>query len=109
MIKKNKELIDGAEKEKIQMWEGGRYRASGIKAAIAAKYMGIAPLNELSYDSQVMRDRTPTSPVLYMNDKALEDEPSAVRDAMAPAQFAAGWYYGITYEDKSDELLKCYA
>ena len=51
MIKKNKESIEGANKEKIQMWEGGRYRASGINAAIAAKYMGITPLNELSYDN----------------------------------------------------------
>ena len=27
---------------------------------------------------------------------------------MAPAQFAAGWYYGIAKEDKRDELLKCF-
>ena len=28
---------------------------------------------------------------------------------MAPAQFAAGWLYGVTSEDNRDEVLKCYA
>ena len=30
------------------------------------------------------------------------------RDPYAPAQFMAGWYYGIAEKDKRDELLKCY-
>ena len=30
------------------------------------------------------------------------------RDPYAPAQFTAGWYYGIAEKDKRDEILKCY-
>ena len=28
---------------------------------------------------------------------------------MAPAQFAAGWFDGISHEDKRDDLYKCYS
>ena len=30
------------------------------------------------------------------------------RDPQAPAQFTAGWYYGIAQEDKRDDLMQCY-
>ena len=30
------------------------------------------------------------------------------RDDMAPAQFVAGWYYGVSTEDKRDDILKCF-
>ena len=30
------------------------------------------------------------------------------RDPYAPAQFMAGWYYGISEQDKRDQLFDCY-
>ena len=31
------------------------------------------------------------------------------RDSTAPAQFTAGWYYGVSTEDKRDQILECFA
>ena len=30
------------------------------------------------------------------------------RDNTAPAQFSAGWYYGLSTEDKRDQILECF-
>ena len=30
------------------------------------------------------------------------------RDPTAPAQYIAGWFYGVSLEDDRDELLKCF-
>jgi len=30
------------------------------------------------------------------------------RDATAPAQFVAGWYYGVIGDDKRDYIIDCY-
>ena len=33
---------------------------------------------------------------------------NTVRDPYAPAQFSAGWLYGLTYEDRRDEIVNCF-
>ena len=30
------------------------------------------------------------------------------RDSYAPAQFTAGWYYGISGKDKRDKIVECF-
>ena len=44
---------------------------------------------------------------------AVEQNPptleTSTRDNTAPAQFTAGWYYGVSTEDKRDEILECFA
>jgi hypothetical protein len=32
----------------------------------------------------------------------------SLRDNTAPAQFSAGWYYGVSTEDKRDQILECF-
>ena len=43
---------------------------------------------------------------------AVEQNPptliTSTRDNTAPAQFTAGWYYGVSTEDKRDEILECF-
>ena len=87
MIEKNKEWVEGAEAAKIEQWKDGKYFVSGKFAAMAAQYMGIAP--PMKEDNAVMTD-------------------GSDRDPYAPAQFTAGWYWGIAEKDKRDEILKCY-
>ena len=44
---------------------------------------------------------------------AVEQNPptleTSTRDNTAPAQFTAGWFYGVSTEDKRDEILECFA
>ena len=89
IIQKNKEQIESCEVRKIELWNDGSYFASGTYAAMAAEEMGIIPPNPSPWDNTVMTD-------------------GSDRDPYAPAQFMAGWYYGIAQEDKRDNLLKCY-
>ena len=57
MIAKNKEWVDGAEKNKLELWKAGNYFVSGKFAAMAAQYMGIAPPNgQLLESSQAESD-----------------------------------------------------
>ena len=87
MIEKNKEWVDGAEAGKLEQWKAGNYFVAGKFAAMAAQYMGIAPPNgQLEVRSQTKSDRDP----------------------YAPAQFTAGWYYGIAGKDKRDKIVECF-
>ena len=45
---------------------------------------------------------------MYLHDVpnyALKDD---FKDKYTPAQFFAGWYYGLTTHDKRDKILDCY-
>ena len=50
--------------------------------------MGLAPPKKNTWSQSVMSDTT--------------------RDPTAPAQWIAGWYYGVDSKDKRDDILKCY-
>ena len=46
---------------------------------------------------------------IFLDNAPAEQLSASNRDAMAPAQFAAGWFDGISHEDKRDDLYKCYS
>ena len=48
-------------------------------------------------------DWKPTDSLLKIGSQSESD-----RDQYAPAQFTAGWYYGISGKDKRDEIVECY-
>lgn len=67
-------------------WSNGDYRAAGMYEAQIAQYLDLAPN---PYYSTFDADK---------------------RDPMAPAQFAAGWLYGISFqtEEHRDEIVNCF-
>ena len=88
MVEKNKQEIEAAEKAKIELWKEAKYGEAGYQSAISAQLYGLAPEKKTTWGQTVMSDTT--------------------RDPQAPAQWLAGWYYGIAQEDKRDDILKCY-
>jgi hypothetical protein len=64
----------------IQLWQDGNYHISGKFAATAVELIGLAP---------------PTTDYELTND----------RDPFAPAKFTAGWYYGISGDDRRHEII----
>ena len=85
VFKENKAVIIRDVDLEIREWKQGVHFNSGMFAG---------QIQKVFLDAQ---DNTP----------ALEEGPK--KDPMAPAEFAAGWYYGVTEEDKRTDILSCYA
>ena len=84
----NKAVIDRDIDLEIKQWKEGVYFNSGMFAGQVGKvFLDNAPQSETSRS--------------FMSD--------TTRDTTAPAQFAAGWYYGVTSIDKRDDILDCFA
>ena len=78
----NKDLIDRDVDLELREWQEGVFFNSGMFAGqISQVFLSNLPADELSYD---------------------------FKDKYVPAQFYAGWYYGLTTHDKRDKILDCY-
>ena len=83
----NKAVVDRDIDLELREWEEGVFFNSGMFAGQIGKiFLDNAPA------SQPVRS--------FMSD--------TTRDPTAPAQYIAGWFYGIAQEDDRDELLKCF-
>ena len=72
-MKKYKNFIDQLGSEMITEWNNGDYRAAGMYDGEIAQYMGLVP--------------NPYNALESIDDM----------DPEAPAQFIAGWLYGISW------------
>ena len=82
--KKYKAEIDKSFENEIGQWDLGVYFNSGMFAGYGMQYYGLAP------------------------ERKAEEATEETRDPMAPAQFVAGWFYGVSTEDKTKDILACY-
>lgn len=88
-VEKYAEQINKSFSLEILEWQQGVYFNSGMFAGYIQQYYGLAP------------PLSPPEPSI--------EESATDRDAFAPAQFVAGWYYGVVGEDKRDYIVRdCY-
>lgn len=89
---KFKAFIDKLSGEMLMEWGNGDYRAAGMYDGQIAMYMDLAP-----------------NPY-HLEDECVGCVEADKMDPTAPAQFMAGWLYGVSGQtiEFRDEVMKCY-
>ena len=82
---KNKDALQQDEILSVKEWEQGVFFNSGM-------YVGDV--------EKIFLDNAPQSWRTFMSD--------TTRDPTAPAQYMAGWFYGVSQEDDRDEIMQCF-
>ena len=85
-MEKYKTELEDNSKNKVAVWGHGAYFTAGQLSGYSMMYLGLAPPHPKGPTAESTSDRDPT----------------------APAQWIAGWYYGVEGEDKRDYILGCY-
>ena len=82
-MKKYADQITQSGENEVEEWQKGAYFNSGMFSGYTMQYLGLAPPRGWSLTS-------------------------SERDSMAPAEFIAGWLFGVVGDDKQDYVKGCY-